>query len=73
MQVKTAVTTEPRLAKADKVAQILDVDLHRVYQLARKEFPAGVVVCLGRQVRFDEVALRDWIARGGTVRVSEAA
>jgi excisionase family DNA binding protein len=65
--------SERRLAKADKVAQILNVDKHRVYELAREILPAGVVVRLGRQVRFDEEALNDWIARGGTAQMPEAA
>ncbi|MEJ7578661.1 MAG: helix-turn-helix domain-containing protein [Pyrinomonadaceae bacterium] len=64
---------EAKLAKADKIAQILDVDKHRVYQLAREVFPAGVVVRLGRQVRFDEAALRHWITKGGSAQTAEAA
>lgn len=67
----SSVTTENQLAKADKIAQILDVDKHRVYELAREVFPVGVVVRLGRQVRFDEAALRHWIANGGSLQASE--
>lgn len=57
---------EKRLAKVERVARILNVDKHRVYELARDVMPAGVVVRLGRQVRFDESALNDWIRNGGT-------
>ena len=30
-------------------------------------FPPGVLVKLGRRIRFEEQALKDWIARGGTL------
>lgn len=51
-----------RLLTADEVASILSVSTARVYELARRK--AIPVLKLGeRQVRFDETALRDWIAR----------
>lgn len=53
-----------RLLTAKEVSEGLRVPLARVYELAR----TGVipVVRLGeRQVRFNEDAIRDWIARGG--------
>jgi len=52
-----------RLLTAKQTADVLQVALPRVYELARE----GVVpaVRLGRQVRFDEAALQQWIARGG--------
>lgn len=38
----------------------------RVYEAARIGiFPPGVVVRIGRQVRFDENALREWMRNGG--------
>ena len=56
-----------RLAKAEQVAQVLDMKKARVYQLARDVFPPGVVVRVGRQTRFDLAALYVWIERGGTL------
>lgn len=53
-----------RLLTAQEVSEGLRVPLARVYELAR----TGVlpVVRLGeRQIRFNEDALREWIARGG--------
>ncbi len=52
-----------RLLTADETAAILNVRKHRVYELAR----TGVLpaVRLGRQLRFDEHRLREWIERGG--------
>jgi predicted DNA-binding transcriptional regulator AlpA len=56
-----------KLARVPKVADILDVKKGRVYELVRENFfPPGVVIKLGkRQIRFNEDALRDFIARGG--------
>lgn len=55
------------LRKVDFAAQELGVSEQRVYELVRKGFfPPGVVTRLGvRQIRFNEEALRDWIAGGG--------
>jgi excisionase family DNA binding protein len=52
-----------RLLTAKETAEILQVTLPRVYELARE----GLVpsVRMGRQIRFDEIALREWITRGG--------
>ncbi len=54
-----------RLLIAEEVAEILKVNKDRVYSLARQ----GVIphVRIGRQVRFSESALHDWILRGGQV------
>jgi excisionase family DNA binding protein len=50
-----------RLLTADEVAGILSVSTARVYELARRN--AIPALRLGqRQVRFDEMALREWIA-----------
>ena len=58
---------QKRLKTADEVADFLGVTIPRVYDLARQHmFPPGVVVRIGRQVRFDEDALAGWISRGGT-------
>lgn len=53
-----------RLLTAKEVARILQVSPARVYELAR----TGVIpsVRLTRQVRFEEAALREWVARGGS-------
>lgn len=53
------------LLTAPEVAQILRVSKARVYELARlKMIPA---LTLGqKQLRFEEGALRDWIAAGGS-------
>jgi excisionase family DNA binding protein len=65
------------LRKVEFVAQELGVSEQRVYELVRKGFfPPGVVTRLGvRQIRFNEEALRDWIARGGvdTSKASNAS
>ncbi len=56
-----------RLLTASEVAPVLRVPTARVYELARlRMIPA---ITLGeRQVRFDEAALREWIATGGFTR-----
>jgi excisionase family DNA binding protein len=56
------------LRKVEFAAQELGVSEQRIYELVRKGyFPPGVVTRLGiRQIRFNEEALRNWIARGGT-------
>jgi predicted DNA-binding transcriptional regulator AlpA len=56
-----------KLARVLRVAEILDVKTGRVYELVRENFfPPGVVIKLGkRQIRFNEDALREFIARGG--------
>jgi excisionase family DNA binding protein len=57
-----------RLRKVEFAADALGVTVQRVYDLARQAgfFPAGVVVRIGRQVRFNEDALHDWIRSGGS-------
>jgi excisionase family DNA binding protein len=53
-----------RLLTAKQTAELLQVALPRVYELAR----AGLIPCvrMGRQIRFNEDALREWAARSGT-------
>jgi excisionase family DNA binding protein len=55
------------LRKVEFAAQELGVSEQRIYELVRKGFfPPGVVTRLGvRQIRFNEEALRQWIASGG--------
>ncbi len=56
-----------RLLTAKEVAPILRVTPARVYELARER--AIPTVRMGeRQVRFDESALREWVASGGNLR-----
>lgn len=57
-----------RLLTAKQASVVLQVTLPRVYELARGIFPPGVVVRMGRQVRFSEEALREWAARGGSLQ-----
>ena len=57
------------LLKIPEVAQVLRVPIPRAYELARQGLLP--VVRLGRQVRVEEAALRDWIAQGGRPLVRE--
>jgi excisionase family DNA binding protein len=60
-----------KLLTAREVSQVLQVTPARVYELARVR--AIPTVRIGeRQVRFDENALREWIARGGALVVTAA-
>ena len=60
-----------RLLTAKETAEILHVALPRVYEMAR----TGLIPCvrMGRQIRFDEITLREWIARGGSAEKRQAA
>jgi excisionase family DNA binding protein len=58
-----------RLLTAKQVADLLQVTLARVYELSREDILP--VVRIGRQVRFDEEKLRDWITSGGYVQRSD--
>ncbi len=54
-----------RLLTAKETAELLQVKLPRVYELARLNLiPA---VRMGRQVRFNEDSLREWASRGGSL------
>ena len=47
-------------------ADMMDVSEQRAYEMVRVGIiPPGVAVRLGRQVRFAEDELRQWIAAGG--------
>jgi excisionase family DNA binding protein len=53
-----------KLLLAEEVADMLRVNKDRVYQLARdNQIPC---IRVGRQVRFAESALKEWIAGGGS-------
>lgn len=55
-----------KLIRVEDAAEILTVSVQRVYELVRTNvLPPGVAIRLGRQVRINEVALRDWLIRGG--------
>jgi excisionase family DNA binding protein len=53
-----------KLIQADAVAELLDVDRYRVYEMVR----SGMIpaVRMGRSIRFDPERLDAWIASGGT-------
>lgn len=54
------------LRTAEEIAPILRVKPERVYEMARLGIlPRGVVIKLGRQVRFDEERLCEWMQNGG--------
>ena len=48
---------------AQEVSDLLRIPLARTYELARD----GILPCvrLGRQIHFDEAALRRWLEKGG--------
>jgi excisionase family DNA binding protein len=56
-----------RLLVAREAWTILNISRSRFYDLVRRGvLPPGVVIKLGeRQLRFNEEALRQWIANGG--------
>jgi excisionase family DNA binding protein len=61
----------PRLVKADAVAEMLDVDRFRVYELARTgQIPA---VRIGRSIRFNPERVVAWIEAGGTAANGDEA
>jgi excisionase family DNA binding protein len=60
-----------RLLTAKETAEILRVTLPRVYELAR----GGLIpsVRMGRQIRFHESKLMEWIEQGGSALQKEEA
>lgn len=54
-----------RFLTAKEVSILLQIPLARVYELARMNLIPNVR--MGRQVRFNEEALREWAARGGSL------
>jgi len=59
------------LLTAKETAEILRVTLPRVYELARE----GLIpsVRMGRQIRFHESKIVEWIERGGSALQKEEA
>lgn len=55
------------LLTAEQVAEQLQVKKSRVYEMAR----LGIIpsVRMGRQIRFDQRALEEWVARGGSAEI----
>jgi excisionase family DNA binding protein len=53
-----------RFLTAKEVSMLLQIPLARVYELARMNLIPTVRI--GRQVRFNEEALREWASRGGS-------
>ena len=65
--VAVDLDTATRLLTVEEAARALGVSKMRGYALVRDGIlPAGVAVRLGRQVRVDARALREFIARGGS-------
>ena len=60
-----------RLLKAEKVAELLDVKIQRVWELTReKKIP---FIQIGdRQYRYSETALLNWLETGGTNQQPQA-
>lgn len=55
-----------RLITIKEAAEMLSIGAPRLYELARAGvLPDGVKVRLGRQLRFDAEALREWVRTGG--------
>ncbi len=54
-----------RFLTAREVSVAMQIPLARVYELARMNLIPSVR--MGRQVRFNEDALREWAARGGSL------
>ncbi len=59
---------EKQILVVEEVAELLRVDKQRIYELVRSNLLP--VIRLGeRQYRFDAVAIRNWIERGGNAEV----
>jgi excisionase family DNA binding protein len=60
-----------RLLKAEKVAELLDVKIQRIWELTReKKIP---FIQIGdRQYRYSETALMNWLENGGTNQQPQA-
>jgi excisionase family DNA binding protein len=57
-----------KLLIASEVAEIMSVTEARVYELARRKMIPHIR--LGRQVRFSEKVLLEWVERGGITEES---
>ena len=55
-----------QLIEATQAAKMLGVSTGRLYELARIGIlPVGVIIHIGRQIRVDQDALREWVRAGG--------
>lgn len=63
--------TAMALRDAEFVERFTGLSRQRVYEAAR----LGLIPCvrIGRQVKFDEDALNEWVKKGGTVAPTEQA
>lgn len=53
---------------ARDIAELLNLPLPRIYEVTRKGyFPPGVVVRIGRQIRYNRESLLIWLQNGGSV------
>jgi excisionase family DNA binding protein len=59
-----------RLLTAKQVAPILQVTEARVYEMSRENLLP--TVRMGRQVRYDEETLRNWIKTGGCSQTGDS-
>jgi excisionase family DNA binding protein len=51
---------------AQETAELLNLPLPRIYEVTRKGFfPAGVVIRIGRQIRYNRESLMAWLQHGG--------
>jgi excisionase family DNA binding protein len=60
-----------RLIRAKEAAELLDLRLPRLYELTRQRLIPSVKVG-EKSLRFNEVALREWVERGGLTKDNEA-
>jgi excisionase family DNA binding protein len=52
-----------KLLRAKRVAELLDITPEQVYRMAQERLLPGIRV--GRQWRFDESSLLEWMQNGG--------
>jgi predicted DNA-binding transcriptional regulator AlpA len=53
---------------ARDIADLLNLPLPRIYEVTRKGyFPPGVVIRIGRQIRYNRESLLMWLQNGGSV------
>lgn len=56
------------MLNAGETAEMLNLSKQRVWAMARDGlFPPGVIVRLGRQIRFERENLTAWVRAGGTI------
>jgi hypothetical protein len=53
---------------ARDIAELLNLPLPRIYELTRKGyFPNGIVIHIGRQIRYNREGLLSWLQNGGHI------